>query len=442
MFCDQTTITFIAGNGGNGCVSFRREKFVAKGGPDGGDGGNGASILLIADENVDTLSDFRTQKRYKAEDGEPGRAKNQHGKAAEDLVLKVPIGTMIYDLDNKRIFEDLKHSGQTYTIVQGGRGGKGNARFASSTLQAPKFAEIGEPGEQREVGLELKLIADVGLIGLPSAGKSTLISVISNARPKIADYPFTTLIPNLGLVDVGKITGKKIKGSFLAADIPGLIEGAHQGKGLGDEFLKHVTRTKILIHVIDVNEKDIIKSYETINSELKNYNKELTKKPQIIALNKSDTVDEETMEMLTKEIKKTAKKVKIFQISAVTGKGVKDLIFETYKVLQSIKKKHANEPEEKIESYKVHKPHLKMSSKRFEVILVKLGSSQGGTKLFNIKGKAIERMVQMTNLNNEQAVERVYLYIEKSGIAGELKAKGALEGDKLQITNKILSFRE
>jgi GTP-binding protein len=442
MFCDQTTITFIAGNGGNGCVSFRREKFVAKGGPDGGDGGNGASIVLVADENVDTLSDFRTQKRYKAEDGEPGRAKNQHGKAAEDLVLKVPIGTMIYDLDNKRLFEDLKRSGQTYTIVQGGRGGKGNARFASSTLQAPKFAEIGEPGEQREVDLELKLIADVGLIGLPSAGKSTLISVISNARPKIADYPFTTLIPNLGLVDVGKITGKKIKSSFLAADIPGLIEGAHQGKGLGDEFLKHVTRTKVLIHVIDVNEKDVIKSYETINLELKNYNKELTKKPQIIALNKSDTVDEETMEMLTKEIKKTAKKVKIFQISAVTGKGVKDLIFETYKVLQSIKKKHANEPEEKIESYKVHKPHLKMSSKRFEVILVKLGSSQGGTKLFNIKGKAIERMVQMTNLNNEQAVERVYLYIEKSGIAGELKAKGALEGDKLQITNKILSFRE
>ncbi|MBA4336800.1 GTPase ObgE [bacterium] len=442
MFCDQTTVTFIAGNGGNGCISFWREKFVAKGGPDGGDGGNGGSILLIADENVDTLSDFRTQKRYKADDGETGRGKNQHGKAAEDMILKVPVGTMIYDLESKRLFEDLKKAGQTYVMVQGGRGGKGNARFASSTLQAPKFAEIGEPGERREITLELKLIADVGLIGLPSAGKSTLIAAISNAKPKIADYPFTTLIPNLGLVEVGKITGKKIKSSFLAADIPGLIEGAHQGKGLGDEFLKHVTRTKVLIHVIDVNEKDVAKSYETINAELKNYNKELTKKPQIIALNKSDTVDEETMEMITKELKKVAKKVKIFQISAVSGKGIKDLMLETYKVLQATKKKQAKEPEEKIESYKVHRPHLKMSGKRFEVVLVKLGSNQSGTKLFNIRGKSIERMVQMTNMNNEQALERVYLYIEKSGIAKELKEKGAQEGDQMQIVNKILSFRE
>jgi len=442
MFCDQTTVTFIAGSGGNGCVSFWREKFVAKGGPDGGDGGNGGSILLIADENVDTLSDFRTQKRFKADDGDTGKGKNQHGKAAEDLLLKVPVGTMIYDIESQRLFEDLKIPGQTYVVVQGGRGGKGNARFASSTLQAPKFAEIGEPGERREITMELKLIADVGLIGLPSAGKSTLIAAISNAKPKIADYPFTTLIPNLGFVDVGKVTGKKIKSSFLAADIPGLIEGAHQGKGLGDEFLKHVTRTKVLIHVIDVNEKDIVKSYETINAELKNYNKELTKKPQIIALNKSDTIDEETMEMLVKEIKKAAKKVKIFSISAVSGKGVKELILETYKVLQSVKKDQKNTSEEKIESYKIHKPHLKMSSKRFEVILVKQGSHQAGTKLFNIRGKAIERMVQMTNLHNEQALERVYLYIEKSGIAKELKAKGAQEGDQIQIINKILSFRE
>lgn len=442
MFCDQTIVTFIAGKGGNGCVSFRREKFIAKGGPDGGDGGNGADIILLADANINTLSDFRTKKRYKGDDGQPGKGKNMHGKNARDLILKVPVGTMIYDLDNKRLFEDLKSHGETYIIGHGGRGGKGNARFASSTLQAPRFAEIGEPGEQREMNLELKLIADVGLIGLPSAGKSTLISAISKARPKIADYPFTTLIPNLGLVDVGKITGKRIKSSFVAADIPGLIEGAHQGKGLGVEFLKHVTRTKVLIHIIDVNDKDIVESYKTINAELKSYNKDLAKRPQIIALNKADTVDDEIMEMLAKEIKKKAKKIPIFQISAVTGKGVADLILETYKVLESVKKAEFKKPKDKIISYKVHKPHLKMSSKRFEVILVNQIAGQRGKKTFNVKGKAIEKMVQMTNFNSEQGIQRIYSHIEKSGISKDLKAKGAKEGDELLIADKILKFRE
>lgn len=441
MFCDQTTVTFVAGNGGNGCVSFRREKFIAKGGPDGGDGGNGGNIVLIADDNINTLADFRTQKRYKADDGEQGRGKNQHGKTGEDLVLKVPVGTMIYDLGNKKLFEDLKVSGQSYTVVHGGKGGKGNARFASSTLQAPKFAEVGEPGEERELNLELKLIADVGIIGLPSAGKSTLISVISNARPKIAAYPFTTLIPNLGLVDVGKVTGKRIKDSFLTADIPGLIEGAHLGKGLGDEFLKHVTRTKILIHVIDVNDKDIVKSYETINTELKNYNKILAKKPQIIALNKADTVDDEMMTMLTRELKKKSKKTPIFGISAATGKGVKDLILETYKVLKALRLEQKEENEIRIDSYEIHRPHLKMSGKRFEVILVKKGRGVG-KRIFNVKGRNIEKMVQMTNLSNEQAVQRLYSYMSKTGITKELIAKGAKEGDEIMIVDKLLSFKE
>ncbi len=442
MFCDQAKVTFIAGKGGNGCVSFRREKFIARGGPDGGDGGNGGNIIILADDNINTLSDFRTQKRYKADDGQPGLGKNMHGRSSEDLILKVPVGTMVYDLDNKRLFEDLKNAGETYAITRGGKGGKGNARFASSTLQAPKFAEIGEAGEIREVNLELKLIADVGLIGLPSAGKSTLISVISNAKPKIADYPFTTLIPNLGLVDVGEVTGKRIKGSFVAADIPGLIEGASHGKGLGDEFLKHVLRTKVLIHVIDVNDKDVVESLKTINKELEVYNKELAKRPQIIALNKSDTADDEIMEMLTKEIKKKAKKTPIFQISAVTGKGVAELILETHKVLEKVKKDTAEAPKEKIISYKVHKPHLKMSSKRYEVTLIKERQFASGKNTYNVKGKSIEKMVQMTNFNNEQGIQRIYSHIEKSGISKALKLKGAKDGDELHIADKILSFRE
>lgn len=442
MFCDQAKVTFIAGKGGNGCVSFRREKFVAKGGPDGGDGGNGGNIVLLADENINTLSDFRTKKRYKANDGQPGKGKNMHGKNSDDLILKVPVGTMIYDTENKKLFEDLKNPGEEYIVVHGGKGGKGNARFATSTMQAPKFAEIGESGEEREVNLELKLIADVGLIGLPSAGKSTLIKAISNAKPKIADYPFTTLIPNLGLVDVGKVTGKKIKYSFVAADIPGLIEGASYGKGLGDEFLKHVMRTKVLIHVIDVNDKDINESFNTINNELKVYNKELAKRPQIIALNKSDTVDDEIMDMLEKEIKKKAKKIPIFQISAATGKGVDKLVLETYKILKEVKAKKEEKSEEKIVSYKVHKPHLKMSSKRFEIIAVKQSDNPNKPNVFAIKGKSIEKMVQMTDFGNEQGIERIYAYLEKSGINKELKKKGAQEGDELQIVNKILSFRE
>jgi len=440
MFCDQATVVFIAGKGGNGCVSFRREKFIAQGGPDGGDGGNGANIILLADENINTLSDFRTQKRYKGENGQPGKGKDMHGKNAKDLILKVPVGTMILGEKDNRLLMDLKASGETYAICHGGKGGKGNARFATSTLQAPRFAEVGEKGEDVQVILELKLIADVGLIGLPSAGKSTLISRISNARPKIASYAFTTLIPNLGLVDVKQITGKKIQDSFVAADIPGLIEGAHYGKGLGDEFLKHITRTKILIHVIDINDKDIIESYKTINKELKSYNPKLAKKPQIIALNKVDTVDDDIVTMLTKELKGNIKNTQIFQISAVTGKGVSELILATYKLLKLARKE--NKTEKKIESYKVHKPHLKISSKRFEITLINEGNNSHSKKAFNVKGKSIEKMVQMTNFNNEQGVERIYAYIEKSGIFKELRAKGAKEGDDLQIANKILNFRE
>ncbi len=440
MFCDRAKVQFVAGKGGNGCVSFRREKFIAKGGPDGGDGGDGGDIILQADENINTLSDFRTKKLFKAESGFTGQGSNKHGKNGEDLLLKVPVGTLIIDQKSKKPFEDLNEDKKEFVIALGGKGGKGNARFASSIFQAPRFAEIGEPGEEIEVILELKLIADVGIIGLPSAGKSTLISRISNAKPKIANYPFTTLIPNLGIVDVGKVTKTNIKDSFVTADIPGLIEGAHLGKGLGDEFLKHVARTKVLIHIIDINEKDINKGIKTINEELKKYDKELLNKPQIIALNKIDTIDKELTDLLYKEIKKKIRKYKIFIISAVTGQGIPELILETYKLIKEVRQNEKDKSlEEKIE-HKVYRPHLKLASKRYEVVQVKNGRSK--KKSFRILGKNIEKNVQMTDFSNEEAIERIYRYIEKSGIQKELLKKGAEEGDELFVGNKILLFRK
>ncbi len=440
MFCDQAKVKFEAGKGGNGCVSFRREKFIAKGGPDGGDGGNGGDIILQADENLNTLSTFRTQKFFKAQDGKPGQGSNKHGKNAEDLILKVPVGTLILDKNTKKSFVDLNKNDQTFVIVKGGKGGKGNARFASSVLQAPRFAEVGEPGEEIEVILELELIADVGIIGLPSAGKSTLISKISNARPKIADYPFTTLIPNLGIVDVGKITKTNIKNSFVCADIPGLIKGAHEGKGLGDEFLKHISRTKVLIHMVDINEKDIKKSIKEINDELKKYDKNLLKKTQIIALNKIDTVDEKLLDLIIKELKDKLKKHTIYPVSAITEKGISDLIIAANKLLQKELNKKDSKKEEKITEHKVYRPHLKLASKRFEIKPVKTGASKSNK--FKISGKNIEKIVQMSDFNNEEAIERIYRYLEKSGIQKKLLEKGATEGDELYIGNKILLFRK
>lgn len=445
MFCDRAKVKFVAGKGGNGCVSFRREKFIPKGGPDGGDGGNGGNIILEANENLTTLSDFKTKKRFKANDGEPGRGKDQHGKNGEDLILEVPVGTLLFAPTTNDAIEDLDSHEKKYAISHGGIGGKGNARFKSARLQAPRFAEIGEQGEEIEVILELKLIADIGIIGLPSAGKSTLISRISNAKPKIADYPFTTLIPNLGITDVGKITKTNIKDSFIAADIPGLIEDAHKGKGLGDAFLKHIARTKVLIHIIDINEKDIVKGYKTINKELKKYDSQLIKKPQIIALNKIDTIDKELVELILKDTQKHIKKFKIFPISAVTGEGIKEMILETYKLLKEVRKKEKEEMPMKKYTHKIYKPHLKAAGKRFEVRFLKFftkGPNKERHRIFTIRGKSIEKLVQMTDFSNEQAVERIYAHLNRSGIQKELIKQGAIDGDELYIGNKILIYRK
>ncbi|MGB3363805.1 MAG: GTPase ObgE, partial [Thermodesulfobacteriota bacterium] len=287
-FIDEAKIYVKAGDGGRGCVSFRREKYVPRGGPDGGDGGNGADVILIARRNMSSLLDHRYQQHYKAKRGVHGKGKDQHGKNAEDLFIPVPMGTMIKDFESGAFYGDLTEDGQTLVIAKGGRGGKGNARFVTPTNQAPKEAQPGTPGQEKTLKLELKLLADVGLLGFPNAGKSTLISRVSAARPKIADYPFTTLVPNLGVVSYGD------GATFILADIPGLIEGAHEGAGLGIQFLRHIERTKILVHLLDLSpmtQRDPIEDYAAMNRELKSYNEELSKTPQIVALNKIDITE-------------------------------------------------------------------------------------------------------------------------------------------------------
>lgn len=313
---DEATIKVSAGKGGNGLVSFRREKFVPRGGPDGGDGGQGGDVWIESSDNVHTLSEFARKKDWSAENGHNGQPKKKKGKDGEDLELKVPVGTIVL-LENK-ILHDFTKLGDRLLVARGGQGGLGNSQFATATRQAPAFAKKGETGEEKELKLELKLIADVGLIGLPNSGKSTLLSRISNARPKIADYPFTTLEPNLGVVRIGT-------DELIFADIPGLIEGASRGKGLGDKFLRHIERTKILVHLIDINSDHLKRDYETIRQELREWNEELLKKKEIVVLNKADTLDEKSAKMIAEIISGEIKKP-VLLISAVSGQGIKELL--------------------------------------------------------------------------------------------------------------------
>jgi len=332
-FVDEAKIYVKSGRGGKGCVSFRREKFVPRGGPNGGDGGNGGSVILIARQNMSSLLDHRYKQHYKAENGEHGRGKDQHGKNAPTLLVPVPVGTVVKDFFTGEILGDLTEDGDTLVVAKGGRGGRGNARFATPTNRAPRYAEPGEEAEERTLLLELKLLADVGIIGFPNAGKSTLISRISAARPKIADYPFTTLIPNLGVVSYNE--GE----TFVVADIPGLIKGAHEGTGLGIKFLRHIERTKVLIHLLDLSpltERDPIEDYHQMNGELKAYSADLIKKPQIIAPNKIDIT--EAREKL-KKIKTYFNKlgIEVFPISSATGEGLQVLIKEAGRMLEGLR---------------------------------------------------------------------------------------------------------
>ncbi|MBI1806817.1 MAG: GTPase ObgE [Ignavibacteria bacterium] len=326
MFIDQATIYVKAGNGGNGVVSFRREKFIPKGGPDGGNGGIGGSIILRADRQLTTLMDFRYKRNYIARNGEHGMGSNKTGKSADDIVVRVPTGTVIKDAESGKVYADLVDDGDEIIIANGGKGGKGNAEFATSTMQAPRKATPGTLGEDKTIQLELKLLADVGLVGFPNAGKSTLISRISAAKPKIADYPFTTLIPNLGIVRYGEYK------SFVVADMPGLIEGAHEGRGLGIQFLRHIERTRVLVFMIESITEDPKAQYKTLVNELKSFNETMLKKPHLIAITKMDLADEKLKKTLQKISFK--KGIPVIPISAVTGEGLKELIDTVWKKLR------------------------------------------------------------------------------------------------------------
>lgn len=318
-FIDEAHIEVTAGNGGDGVASFRREKFIPKGGPDGGDGGRGGSVWAVADRNVNTLVDYRYQRRFVAKNGERGRGSDQYGAAAEDIRLRVPVGTEIRDEDTGALIADLTVHDEAALLAKGGDGGLGNIHFKSSTNRAPRQCTPGKEGEHRRLRLELKVLADVGLLGLPNAGKSTFIAAVSNARPRIADYPFTTLHPNLGVVRAGER-------DFVLADIPGLIEGAHEGAGLGTRFLGHVERTQVLLHLVDATQEDVAGAYRTVRRELKAYGGDLAKKKEIVALSKCDAVDEETLALRLAELQKAARK-KPLALSAVSGSGVKDALY-------------------------------------------------------------------------------------------------------------------
>lgn len=426
IFVDEVTIDIKAGTGGNGAVAFRKEKYVPHGGPAGGDGGKGGDVILVADSNLSTLLDFRYQRLYAAEKGVDGASKDMYGKAALDLILRVPIGTVATDLTTGRVVGDLTSHGQEKIIANGGRGGRGNAHFASSTHQAPRFAENGEPGEELTVQLELKLLADVGLIGYPNVGKSSLIAAVSAAKPKVADYPFTTLIPNLGVVKVDDDATH----TFVMADIPGLIEGASEGVGLGIQFLRHVERTRLLVHILDVGGltgRDPIEDYTIINQELRNYSEKLAELPQIIALNKIDIADPELIASLTKHFNDLD--ITVFPISAATGEGTKPLLYTISDELQRIPKQL--EPTDEITYINPRNTASGIRpSNRGRDWTIERGTEEDE---FVVSGASIERLVAMTPMENEHAVTRLQRILERNGIVTRLKALGAKEGDSVRI---------
>lgn len=412
MFVDTAKIFVKAGDGGNGAIAFRREKYVPRGGPAGGDGGRGGDVVFVADEGLRTLMDFRYQRHFKAERGENGRNKNQHGADGKDLIVKVPVGTLIYDEDG-RLLADLTEHGQQVVVAKGGRGGRGNSRFATAKNPAPYISENGEPGEERWLTLELKLLADVGLVGFPSVGKSTMLAAVSAARPKIADYHFTTLSPNLGVVDVGD--GR----SFVLADLPGLIEGAHQGVGLGHEFLRHAERTRCLIHVIDMaatEGRDPVEDYHLINQELALYSPALARRPQVVAANKMDVPD------ATRHLARFRQEVgdvPVFPISAVTGEGVWPLMQAVADMLERLP-----EPEEDAQ------PESVLFAPEEEEPAFSVHKENG---VFVVRGRQVEKLVKMTNFDHHDSILRFSRIIRRMGIEEALLDQGVEEGDTVLI---------
>lgn len=421
-FIDRAEVMVIAGDGGNGKLSFRREKFVSKGGPDGGDGGDGGNVIFQASRNENTLAVFRFKKEVVAKSGNPGEQRNKHGRTAPALIVTVPVGTIVTTTDGQ-IIADLTVDGEQAIISKGGKGGFGNAHFVSSVRQAPRIAEKGEPGERRMVNLELKLIADVGVVGLPNAGKSTLLSVISNARPEIADYPFTTLTPNLGVVQIDNET------SALFADIPGLIEGAAEGKGLGDEFLRHVERTLILVHVVDAYQDDIVAAYKTIQQELAAYRTDLSTRQQVVLLNKTEGLDEEIVTDLLKQLKKVIPKgTPIFAISAQAHKGLKEALYGIKKVLKDARQVQLEslDAEEALDALPVIRLTGDDTAWRVEK------DADG----YTVYGSKIERFAVRTDMQSDDSMVRLRDIMKKMGIMHELVRQGIQPGDKIRVNDK------
>jgi GTPase len=435
MFCDQVVATLKAGKGGDGFVSFRREKWVAHGGPDGGNGGRGGHIVLRVNPNINSLIDLRNSPQIKAEPGVDGHRFDKAGRRGEDLVLDVPPGTLVYDNKRGDLIVDLVEEGDDFILLRGGRGGFGNAHFTSSVRQAPDFAEKGEPGEEVEIRFEMQMVADIGIIGLPSVGKSTLIAHITDAKPKIADYPFTTLIPNMGVVNLNRWGGDKAQ-TFVVADVPGLIEGAHQGKGLGDEFLRHVSRTAILVHMVDCQAKDMAQDFKVISNELKEYDESLAERPQVVVINKIDTVDEETKEMLMDEFRPCLPVgVPLFAISGVSGAGLRELVLSLWNEVQKLKKTDTVTEKPKA-GYRVFRPHLEKGSKEFNV--ERIESDEG--VVFEVQGKRIEQIVVMSPMENRSARMRIYDVLEKMGIMREIRKQEGNAGDIIRIEKRDLEF--
>ena len=426
MFVDVAKVKVEAGDGGNGAVSFRHEKFVDRGGPDGGDGGNGGNVIMRASRNQDTLASFRYQKLVKATSGEPGTKRKKHGKTGQDLLIDVPIGTVVVRVDDKKVIADFTEDNQEVVVAAGGKGGFGNAHFTSSIRQAPRIAEKGEKGEQLEVALELKMIADIGLVGLPNAGKSTLLATVSNAHPEIANYPFTTLTPNLGVVDIDK------KHSLLMADIPGLIEGASKGKGLGDEFLRHVERTSVLIHLIDAYNEDVAQAFQTIQKELAEYDKDLTKRPQVVVLTKTDGLDQQIIDDQLGKLKKVVKaKTPLFAISSKSKAGVPELLFAVDKLVQKHHKTVAAK-----EAKRSGLPVITLLNKNDSWKITKVG------KNYVITGSKIERFAHRTDFNSSHGIQRLRDIMRKMGILHELERKQIDPGQKIIIGNPTIGELE
>lgn len=439
MFVDKAEIIVSSGKGGNGAVTFRREPYVPDGGPDGGDGGDGGDVIIAADNNLRTLMDLKYKRKYKAENGSDGMRRKKYGKKGKNLIIKVPLGTMVIDKDTGLLIKDLNAIGDSVVVAKGGKGGKGNVHFKSSTRQAPNFAESGELAQEREIILELKLISDVGLVGLPNVGKSTILSVATSARPKIANYHFTTIDPNLGIVDF-------VDNSFVLADIAGIIEGAHKGQGLGLTFLKHIERTKILIHVVDAAGSEgntPLKDYRIINNELKQYDDKLEKKVKIIAANKIDLInfddlDSDILKNYNEFIEEVKKEGKIVvPISAATNKGIKELMGIALNKLeeQKIEEQNSDTENKEIPLYDFEKYNIDSDYKNLYASV-----DENGT--FILEGKQLTKIFNSTNFNDISSLRYLYKYIVRAGGIKKLKKLGLKEGDTIKINDFELDYTE